>query len=98
MKLSITVRRMRSEDIARIHEGLAPHDVSKPLSYIEQCWRENEQEEQRLTLIAWQGSEFAGWGHVVYASSYPYFAEKRIPEIQNLDVVPLCANAALAVC
>ncbi|WP_238655818.1 GNAT family N-acetyltransferase [Paenibacillus piscarius] len=86
MKLSITVRRMRSED-ARIHEGLAPHDVSKPIEYIEQCWKENE-EEQRLTLIAWQGSEFAGWGHVVYTSNYPYFAENHIPEIQNLDVVP----------
>lgn len=44
MSISITVRRMKSEDITGIHEGLAPHDVSKPLEYIEQCWEENEGE------------------------------------------------------
>ncbi|MEK3877573.1 GNAT family N-acetyltransferase [Paenibacillus sp. FSL M7-0420] len=86
MSTSITVRRMKSEDITWIHEGLAPHDVSKPVAYIEQCWKENEGE-KRLTLVALRGKEFAGWGHIVYTSHYPYFAENHIPEIQNLDVI-----------
>ncbi|ETT51939.1 GNAT family N-acetyltransferase [Paenibacillus sp. FSL P4-0338] len=87
MSQSTLVRRMKSEDITLIHEGLAPHDVSKPVAYIEQCWEENERE-NRLTLLAFHENEFAGWGHIVYNSHYPYFAENDIPEIQNLDVIP----------
>lgn len=97
MSQSTLVRRMKSEDITLIHEGLAPHDVSKPVAYIEQCWEENERE-NRLTLLAFHENEFAGWGHIVYNSHYPYFAENDIPEIQNLDVIPLYASVALAVC
>ncbi|QUL58230.1 GNAT family N-acetyltransferase [Paenibacillus tritici] len=80
------VRRMKPEDIALIYDGLSPHDVSKPIEYIEHCWRENV-ENKRLTLLAFHDNEFAGWGHIVYTSHYPYFAENHIPEIQNLDVI-----------
>ncbi|WP_246553609.1 GNAT family N-acetyltransferase [Paenibacillus tritici] len=77
---------MKPEDIALIYDGLSPHDVSKPIEYIEHCWRENV-ENKRLTLLAFHDNEFAGWGHIVYTSHYPYFAENHIPEIQNLDVI-----------
>ncbi|MEK5032406.1 GNAT family N-acetyltransferase [Paenibacillus sp. FSL R7-0302] len=96
MSTSITVRRMKSEDITWIHEGLAPHDVSKPVAYIEQCWKENEGE-KRLTLVALRGNEFAGWGHIVYTSHYPYFAENHIPEIQNLDVIPALRKSGIGI-
>ncbi|MEK4007065.1 GNAT family N-acetyltransferase [Paenibacillus sp. FSL H3-0333] len=86
MSKSTLVRRMKSEDITLIHEGLAPHDVSKPVEYIEHCWQENV-ENKRLTLLAFHENLFAGWGHIVYTSHYPYFAENHIPEIQNLDVI-----------
>jgi GNAT superfamily N-acetyltransferase len=86
MSLAIIIRRMKSEDIALIYDGLSPHDVSKPIEYIEHCWQENL-ENKRLTLLAFHDNEFAGWGHIVYTSHYPYFAENHIPEIQNLDVI-----------
>ncbi|MEK4042871.1 GNAT family N-acetyltransferase [Paenibacillus sp. FSL H8-0048] len=94
MSQSIHIRRMKSEDMTWIHEGLAPHDVSKPLEYIEQCWEENEGGE-RLTLVAFRENEFAGWGHIVYSSHYPYFAENLIPEIQNLDVIPTLRKSGI---
>ncbi|MEK3904498.1 GNAT family N-acetyltransferase [Paenibacillus sp. FSL R7-0179] len=94
MSQSIHIRRMKSEDTAWIHEGLAPHDVNKPLAYIEQCWKENEGE-KRLTLVALRENEFTGWGHIVYSSHYPYFAENHIPEIQNLDVIPTLRKSGI---
>ncbi|MGK9253534.1 MULTISPECIES: GNAT family N-acetyltransferase [Paenibacillus] len=87
METGIGIRPMTGEDIELIYEGLTGHDVGKPLDYIERCWEENQKGE-RATFLAFQEKEFAGWGHVVFKSDYPYFAENRIPEIQNFDVIP----------
>ncbi|AIQ58545.1 GNAT family N-acetyltransferase [Paenibacillus borealis] len=87
MSVPILVRRMMSSDIGMIHGGLTPHDVSKPLEYIEYCWEEN-QLNKRSTLLVFHETEFAGWGHVVYSPQYPYFAQNQIPEIQNFDIIP----------
>ncbi len=87
MEASIGIRPMTRGGIGLIYEGLTGHDVGKPLDYIERCWEENEKGE-RFTLLAFHEHDFAGWGHVVYKSHYPYFAENEIPEIQNFDVIP----------
>lgn len=87
MSLPIQVRRMMQSDIEIIYTGLALHDVSKPLDYIELCWEEN-QNQARVTYLVFYENEFAGWGHVVFKSHYPHFAENNIPEIQNFDVIP----------
>ncbi|ASS68060.1 MULTISPECIES: GNAT family N-acetyltransferase [unclassified Paenibacillus] len=87
MEASIVIRPMTRGDIGLIYEGLSGHDVGKPQDYIERCWEENQKGE-RFTLLALHEHDFAGWGHVVYISHYPYFAENEIPEIQNFDVIP----------
>jgi len=84
---SVQIRTMTSNDIEIIYEGLAGHDVSKPVDYVEHCWQENVSG-GRVTYIAFCEGNFAGWGHVVYTSGYAYFAENGIPEIQNFDVIP----------
>jgi GNAT superfamily N-acetyltransferase len=87
MALPLQIRRMTQNDIDIIHMGLSEHDVSQPLDYVQRCWQEN-QNEKRVTLLAFCENEFVGWGHVVFRSEYPYFAENNIPEIQNFDVIP----------
>ncbi|WNS45394.1 GNAT family N-acetyltransferase [Paenibacillus sp. MMS20-IR301] len=87
MSIPVLIRQMGDNDIAIIHGGLLSHDVSKPLDYIESCWKENLAG-QRMTLLAFRGHEFAGWGHVVFQPQYSYFADNQIPEIQNFDIIP----------
>jgi len=84
---NVKIRTMTSNDSDTINKGLAGHDVSKPLDYIERCWEENVNGD-RVTFIAFWDGQFAGWGHLIHRSPYAYFAESGIPEIQNFDVIP----------
>lgn len=81
------ISQMKKEQLDWIYQSLQPYDIKKPYEYIERCWHENLTGE-RKTFIAMNGSEFAGWGHIIYQSNYYYFAEHKIPEIQNFDVIP----------
>lgn len=94
MSATLLVRRMLFTDIEIIHSGLSPHDVNKPINYIQSCWDENVTN-QRITLLVFHENEFAGWGHVVFQSQYPYFADNHIPEIQNFDVIPPCRGQGI---
>ncbi|MEI0735553.1 GNAT family N-acetyltransferase [Paenibacillus sp. JTLBN-2024] len=38
--------------------------------------------------MAFCGEELAGCCHLIYQSKYPYFQERRIPEINDLNVFP----------
>ncbi|HWO55011.1 GNAT family N-acetyltransferase [Paenibacillus sp. FSL M7-1455] len=55
--------------------------------YFERCLQENR-EGKRVTLMAFCGEELAGCCHLIYQSKYPYFQERRIPEINDLNVFP----------
>ncbi|NIK75686.1 GNAT superfamily N-acetyltransferase [Paenibacillus castaneae] len=87
MNSHIQIRRMISEDVTTVYQALQDHDISKPETYIKQCWEQNKSGE-RITLVAFYGNEFAGWLHLLSKSYYPFFAEEGIPEINNFDVVP----------
>ncbi len=78
---------MEHGDVDLVLMGLAHHDVRKPRTYIARCWQENLTG-QRTTFLAFFHGNFAGWGHLVYTSSYLFFRENGIPEIQNFDVTP----------
>jgi ribosomal protein S18 acetylase RimI-like enzyme len=48
-----------------------------------------EQEEgQRLAFVAEWSGEFAGYVTLLWASNYGPFAERRVPEISDLNVLP----------
>lgn len=87
MHETFEIRQMTQNDIKFIFDGLSDHDVSKPLDYIERCWKENLSQE-RITFLAQCNEEFVGWGHLVYKSGYAFFLDNGIPEIQNFDVIP----------
>ncbi|KAB8126004.1 GNAT family N-acetyltransferase [Gracilibacillus oryzae] len=87
MRQPVEIRQMIQSDIELVYNGLSGHDVSKPLDYIEKCWRENLSQE-RTTFLALDNKRFVGWGHLVYKSEYAFFMENGVPEIQNFDVIP----------
>lgn len=87
MNTRIQIRPMKNEDIGVVFQTLEHHNIGKPMDYIKRCWEENKSGE-RITLVALYDQSFAGWLHLLSQSNYPYFADKGIPEINNLDVIP----------
>lgn len=59
----------------------------RPDEYYDLCEYEN-QIGKRVTLLAFVHEELAGVSHLKYESSYPYFREQSIPEINDLNVFP----------
>jgi GNAT superfamily N-acetyltransferase len=55
--------------------------------YYELCLEEN-QSGMRVTLLAIVNNKVAGICHLKYESSYPYFYDQKIPEVNALDVFP----------
>jgi len=55
--------------------------------YISHCFKQNETK-QRITFIALINDEIAGYVNILYKSSYPYFLDNNIPEINDLIVIP----------
>jgi len=80
------IRTMESDDVHAIFHAIEHQDISKRLDYIERCWEENKTG-QRITLVAFNEDQFAGWLHLLSQSHYPYFQQNSIPEINNFDVV-----------
>ena len=55
--------------------------------YYLKCLKENL-EGKRITLMAFYEGNLAGCCHLLYTSSYPYFENENIPEINDLNVFP----------
>jgi GNAT superfamily N-acetyltransferase len=55
------------------------------LKYFERCLEENKSC-KRITFVASYDGKIAGYVNVIYLSEYPNFAEKNIPEINDLYV------------
>lgn len=86
---------MTGADVESVYRSLDQFEIGKPLDYIARCWEENVSG-RRVTLIAEGENRFAGWLHLVFRSDYAYFAERNIPEINNLDVLPPMRRLGIA--
>lgn len=82
---SIAVRTLAAEDVAPIAAAFAAWP--KPAQLFERYLAE-QAAGRRVVLVAWCGEEVCGYGNVVWESGYPPFREARIPEIQDLNVLP----------
>jgi GNAT superfamily N-acetyltransferase len=83
---TIDIRQMTSEDIEDIYSVFTKNRIKKPKEYVVKCWEENENED-RTTLLAFYNGEFAGSLHLLEKSFYPYFSENGIPEINDFNVI-----------
>ncbi|WP_409342665.1 GNAT family N-acetyltransferase [Paenibacillus sp. MBLB4367] len=87
MNITIELRRMEQRHISEVQSLLAEAGIRKPEGYFENCLFENEQH-KRYTLLGYVNGQFAGALHIRYESHYPPFSEQRIPEINDLNVLP----------
>lgn len=71
-------------DVGAWHEG----------GYFERCLSE-QQTEKRVILVAESGDALMGYAQLVWSPEYPPFKRLGIPEIQDLNVVPLVRRQGL---
>ncbi|TCN01357.1 ribosomal protein S18 acetylase RimI-like enzyme [Paenibacillus sp. BK033] len=83
----ISLRQLSSLDEAELlnKEFAAHFPWYRQGEYYIRCLEENRAG-KRITLIAFYGDEVAGCCHLIYESKYPYFAERKIPEVNDLSV------------
>lgn len=68
---------------------------SKPMSRFVEYLHE-QSEGRREVLVAVVGSDFAGYVTVTWESRYPPFAAGGVPEVQDLNVLPLFRGRGIA--
>lgn len=75
---------MRAQDVDAIIKTFGP--LNKTHEQFQRYWQENV-DQKRQTLLAWQESRVVGYSNIVWASSYAPFLEQGIPEINDMHVI-----------
>jgi len=83
----IDIRFLQAQDIELIVAAFRAIGWNKPAAKYQQYLFEQEND-QRLVLIAFSDKMFVGYLTVVWNPNYPPFRENNIPEIQDLNVLP----------
>ena len=83
----VKIRLLETQDIQVISAAFADVGWNKPASQYERYLAEQDRGE-RVVLVAYSGENFAGYVTIVWKSGYPPFAEKGIPEVVDLNVLP----------
>lgn len=81
------MRSMTSADPQTAAEAFSQIGWAKPAALFERYLVE-QASGTRSCWVAHSGSLFAGYVTVNWNPTYPFFAEKKIPEIQDLNVLP----------
>lgn len=83
----ISIRPLTSADIPTIAGAFLEVGWSDRTEMLQRYVVEQERGVRAVLVVEWEGT-FAGYGTVMWTSLYPPFAEKGIPEISDLNVVP----------
>ena len=89
------IRLMDGRDVDPIVSAFRDLRWNKPQSLYESYLAEQE-EGQRVVLVAFVDGEFAGYLTIKWESSYPPFIEEGIPEIKDLNVLPRFRRRGIA--
>ena len=92
---SPSIRLLKARDSREISEAFVDVGSGKSATQFNAYFREQE-DGLRQVLVAYLGSEFAGYVTIVWRSPYPYFAENQIPEIKDLNVPPRFRRRGIA--
>lgn len=84
---SISIERLKADDIPSIVAAFRKIGWNKPASIFEGYLKEAELGE-RLVWVAHRHDQFAGYVSLKWQSQYPHFKEQNIPEIMDLNVLP----------
>ena len=92
---AIRIHPLEAADIDPITDAFRAARWPKPREQYERYLREQE-EGVRSVLVARAGAEVCGYGTVAWRSEYPPFMAARIPEIQDLNVLPKFRRRGIA--
>ncbi len=95
MKNQIQIRPLIEKDIATIPEAFKKIGWNKPASLFEGYLKEQEAG-KRLVWVAYFKGEFAGYVTLKWQSQYPSFKGQNIPEIMDLNVLPVYRKMGIA--
>jgi GNAT superfamily N-acetyltransferase len=84
--MGILIRTIKKADIELITASRAVTDNNRPAGLFDRYYKEQE-EGERVVLLAFYDGEFAGHANIILKPAYPAFAEKGIPEINDLFVI-----------
>lgn len=75
------------EEAALLTKLFEERGMRREAGYFERCLEENRSG-GRVTLLGYGDGQIAGCAHLLMMSAYPLFADKGIPEINDLNVFP----------
>lgn len=81
------IRRLEARDIVPIASAFAAIGWNKPAAQYER-YLEQQEQGQRVVLVAFVDDVFAGYLTVVWKPDYVPFCEADIPEVQDFNVLP----------
>jgi GNAT superfamily N-acetyltransferase len=84
----IEIRELRRKDISVMAEAFRHVGWNKPAAQYERYLKE-QNEGLRQVFIAFENDEFAGYLTIIFESNYPPFNAEKIPEINDLNVLPI---------
>ena len=85
--MTIKLSQLKEIHIPSMYEGFQKASWPREKGLFEKYLQE-QKEGKRQIWLAFYNDQFAGYGTIVYQSTYPYFQEKNIPEIVDLNVLP----------
>lgn len=84
--MNISIRQITEHDPKIISDAFKEQGWDKPITLYERYIVEQNNEE-RVTLIAEVDGQFAGYVNVIWKSYYPAFREESIPEVNDFNVL-----------
>ena len=85
--MNITIRLLEAQDIQPMYSSFADTGGYRPPLLFERYLAEQDRG-TRVVLVAYLDKDFVGYVTIKWQSDYPPFAEKGIPEINDLNVLP----------
>lgn len=92
---NIEIRQIEAGDTALIASAFQAIGWNKPESQYLNYLKE-QKEGKRVVFLAFLDKDFAGYGNIIWSSSYTQFKEKEIPEISDLNVLPKFRRKGIA--
>jgi ribosomal protein S18 acetylase RimI-like enzyme len=93
--MDITIRLLEARDIQLIASSFAVIGGYRPPLLYERYHAEQDRGE-RVVLVAYSGEYFVGYVTINWQSDYPPFAEKGVPLVQDLNVLPAFRRRGVA--
>jgi GNAT superfamily N-acetyltransferase len=85
--MAINIDTLKLQDIPLLTSARSFLNWNTPESYFQDLLSEQDKD-RRIVLVAYSDDDIAGYVTIRWQSDYPPFAEKTIPEINDLRVLP----------